>query len=116
MCAVYHSRYRIASRNSTFPDGTATLTVSLANDNTPTTTDAIGTQKQANRPNYWARYCVTRTSLYNCGLEQAPEQHLVENMINTGITSGIQQQTTHAPRPGSFLCVESQECCFGTHQ
>lgn len=57
------------------------------------------------------------TFLYNCGLEQAPEQHLVENMINTGITSGIQQQTTtHAPRPGSFLCVESQESCFGTHQ
>lgn len=58
VCAVYHNRYRIASRNSTFPDGTATLTGSLANHNTPTTTDAIGTQKQANGPNYWARYCV----------------------------------------------------------
>lgn len=90
MCGVYHNRYRIGSRHSTFPDGTATSTVSFANNNTLTTPNAIGTQRRPRGQITGQVIAFIPTSLYNCGLEQAPKQHLVENMINTGITSGIQ--------------------------
>lgn len=47
---------QIEKIEETFPDETATFSLSLANNNTIGTANAKGTERQAKGANYWAGY------------------------------------------------------------